>query len=559
MSEPETQHGTGRIGAQLLVEHLEAQGVEHIFAIPGAKIDRLLDVLHGAKPRLTVCRHEQNAGLIASGIGRMTGRAGVCLVTSGPGCSNLVTALATATYEGDPVVALGGAVPLAARHKLTHQTLDTVNLFRPVTKLSIEIDSGQTVSEVLAGAFRAAESGRPGAAFVSLPADIMEGPTSTANLAPSRPPRLGPGDAETIAEAARLINGASRPVLLLGMLASDPLHAAAVRRLLKAAPLPVTCTFQGAGVVSRELLGCFAGRVGLFHNTPADEVLDAADVVVTVGFNPIEYDPSAWNRGASRPIVHLDVVPAEIDADYRPAVEVIGDVADSIDALIPQLRPTPSLEGHAALDAVAKLVAATRAKAATLDGTPIHPLRLIHELQEILTDDMTVICDVGSIYIWMCRHFYAYQPRRFLASNGQQTMGVALPWAIAACLVRPGEKVVSMSGDGAFLMSAMELETAVRLKCNLVHLVWRDGSFDMVKIQQLAKYGRETAVELGPVDVLKYAEAFGATGLAIRTPADIAPTLRRALEIPGPVLIDVPVDYSDNASLVRAVRADAVA
>ncbi|WP_165224714.1 acetolactate synthase AlsS [Aquisphaera insulae] len=558
MSEPEKQDDRARIGAQLLADHLEAQGVEHILTIPGAKIDRLLDVLHGAKPRLIVCRHEQNAGLIASGIGRMTGRAGVCLVTSGPGCSNLVTALATATYEGDPVVALGGAVPLASRHKLTHQTMDTVNLFRPVTKLSTEIDSGQTVSEVLSGAFRAAESGRPGAAFVSLPADVMEGPTSAALLAPSRPPRLGPGDAETLAEAARLIDGASRPVLLLGMLASDPRNAEAVRRLLKAVPLPVACTFQGAGVVARDLLSCFAGRVGLFHNTPADGVLDAADVVVTVGFNPIEYDPSAWNHGARRPIVHLDVIPAEIDADYRPAVEVIGDIADSLDALAPLLRSAPRPHDHSGLDAVARLVAATRARAATLDGTPIHPLRLIHELQEILTDDMTVICDVGSIYIWMCRYFYAYEPRRFLASNGQQTMGVALPWAIAACLVRPGEKVVSMSGDGAFLMSSMEMETAVRLGCNLVHLVWRDGFLDMVKIQQLAKYGRATAVELGPVDVVRYAESFGATGLSIKTPADIAPTLRRALEIPGPVLIDVPVDYRDNPELVRAMRSDVV-
>ena len=213
---------TTRTGAELLVEHLEAQGVEYIFTIPGAKIDKILDALIGARPQVVVCRHEQNAALIAAGIGRMTGKAGVCLVTSGPGCSNLVTGLATATYEGDPVVALGGAVPVASRLKLTHQTLDTVNLFRPVTKLSAEIDSGQAISEVLSTAFRAAESGRPGAAFVSLPSDVMAGPTSAAMLAPARPARLGPGDAETLADAARLINQAKCPVLLLGMLASEP-------------------------------------------------------------------------------------------------------------------------------------------------------------------------------------------------------------------------------------------------------------------------------------------------------------------------------------------------
>lgn len=238
-------------GTALLVQHLEAQGVEHIFTIPGAKIDRVLDALVESRCRVTVCRHEQNAALIAAGIGRMTGKAGVCLVTSGPGCSNLVTGLATATSEGDPVVALGGAVPVASRHKLTHQTLDTVSLFRPVTKLSIEIDSGQAISEVLSSAFRAAESGRPGAAFVSLPADVMNGPTRAALLAPAHPARLGPGDPETIREAARLIDQAHCPVLLLGMLASEPKNAAAVRRLLAATPLPVVCTFQGAGVIAR--------------------------------------------------------------------------------------------------------------------------------------------------------------------------------------------------------------------------------------------------------------------------------------------------------------------
>jgi acetolactate synthase-1/2/3 large subunit len=545
-------------GAELLVQHLEAQGVEFVFTIPGAKIDRILDALIGARPRVIVCRHEQNAALIAGGIGRMTGKAGVCLVTSGPGCSNLVTGLATATSEGDPVVALGGAVPVASRLKLTHQTLDAVNLFRPVTKFSAEIDSGEAISEILSSAFRAAESGRPGAAFVSLPSDVMGQPTTAALLAPAVPARLGPGDAETIADAARLINGARCPVLLLGMLASEPRNAAAVRRLLARAPLPVVCTFQGAGVISRDLLACFAGRVGLFHNTPADQLLDAADVVATIGFNPIEYDPDLWNRANPRPIVHLDVLPAEIDAHYRPAVEVIGDIADSLDGLAPALRPQVALESLGTLQEVSRTMAAVKAGAASRNGFPIHPLRLIHELQELLDDDTTVICDVGSIYIWMCRYFYAFEPRHFLASNGQQTMGVALPWAIAACLVRPGRRVISMSGDGAFLMSAMELETAVRLGCHFVHLVWRDGFYDMVRIQQQARYGRETAVALGPVDVVKYAEAFGATGLAIRSADEIGPTLRQALELPGPVLIDVPIDYRDNATLVQTVRAESV-
>jgi acetolactate synthase-1/2/3 large subunit len=550
---------TARSGAELLVRHLEAQSVEYIFTVPGAKIDRILDCLIDARPQVVVCRHEQNAALIAAGIGRMTGKAGVCLVTSGPGCSNLVTGLATATSEGDPVVALGGAVPRASRLKLTHQTMDTVSLFRPVTKFSAEIDSSHAISEVLSSAFRAAESGRPGAAFISLPADVMTGQTTAAMLAPAHPPSLGPGDPQAIREAARLVNQARCPVLVLGMLASEPLNTTAIRQLLAQSPLPVVCTFQGAGVIARELLPCFAGRVGLFHNTPADQLLDAADLVVTMGFNPIEYDPDAWNRGNTRPIVHIDVVPAQIDAEYRPTVEVIGDIADSLSELQPQLQPQVRLEALDVLRAAAQGAAVVQERAATHNKMPVHPLRIIHELQNLLTDDMTVICDVGSIYIWMCRYFFMFQPRRFLASNGQQTMGVALPWAIAACLVRPGEKVISMSGDGAFLMSAMELETAVRLKCNFVHMVWRDGFYDMVRIQQQAKYGRETAVALGPVDVVKYAEAFGATGLVIRDADELAPVLRKALETPGPVLIDIPIDYRNNPTLIEAMRSEVVA
>ena len=283
----------------------------------------------------------------------------------------------------------------------------------------------------------------------------MSGPTTAAMLAPARPAPLGPGDSETITEAVHLINQAQCPVLLLGMLASEPRNAAAVRRLLASTPLPVVCTFQGAGVVARELISCFAGRVGLFHNTPADQLLDTSDLVITVGFNPIEYDAEVWNRGNARAIVHVDVLPAEIDAEYRPSVEIIGDIADSLGLLQAQLQPQVRLETLDVLSEVSRSLAATKDQGAAQTGMPIHPLRLIHELQSLLTDDMTVICDVGSIYIWMCRYFYMFQPRRFLASNGQQTMGVALPWAIAACLVRPGEKVISMSGDGAFLMSAM--------------------------------------------------------------------------------------------------------
>ncbi len=279
---------------------------------------------------------------------------------------------------------------------------------------------------------------------------------------------------------------------------------------------------------------------------------------MTIGFNPIEYDPILWNHGKKRTIIHIDSTLAEMDVDYWPTVELVGDTVATVTALAAQLAPRPALNQIAELGAAGPALDEVKGQGTQHNGSPVHPLRLIHELQEMLPDDATVLCDVGSIYMWMSRYFFSFQPRHFLTSNGQQTLSVALPWAIAASLVRPGKPILSMSGDGGFLFSAQELETAVRLKCDFVHLVWTDGFYDMVKIQQDPKYGRHTAVELGPIDVVKYAEAFGATGMRINSPAEIAPTLRKAFETAGPVLIDMPVDYRDNPMLFQTVQAGAV-
>jgi acetolactate synthase-1/2/3 large subunit len=562
MSLPTTAPGT-RTGAELLVRSLEAQGVDYVFGIPGAKIDKVFDALHDSRIKTVVCRHEQNAAFIAGGIGRMTGKSGVVLVTSGPGCSNLVTGLATANSEGDPVVAIGGAVPLANRLKQVHQSMDTVSLFRPITKFSAEIDSGWAVSEVVANAFRAAECGRGGAAFISAPQDIMEGTADADVLTPVAPTTSGAADTEAIAQAAALINSARQPVVLLGLLASQPRAAQAVRALLAETKLPVVCTFQGAGVVPRELFDYFGGRVGLFHTQPADQLLDAADLVVTIGYNPVEYEPGLWNRGRSRLIVHIDAVGSDVDRDYRPEVELTGDVANTLRALAGQLGPKPSPLTRASptaqlLDEIARDRAQFAQRAAAMNGVPIHPMRLVYELQRALSDDTTLCLDMGSFHIWLARHLYSFRPRQVLISNGQQTLGVGLPWAIAACLVRPGQKAISISGDGGFLFSVGELETAVRLGCNLVHLLWIDGAYDMVRFQEVAKYGRASGVEFGPVDVVRLAESFGARGMMIRQPEEIATTLKRALEMAGPVVVGIPVDYRDNHRLMEIVHPSAL-
>jgi acetolactate synthase-1/2/3 large subunit len=543
-------------GAELVVRHLEAQGVRHVFGVPGAKIDRVYDALLDSRIQTVVCRHEQNASFIAQGIGRLTGKAGVCLVTSGPGTTNLVTGFATATSEGSPVVGLGGVVPRAARLKQTHQSLDTATLFRPVAKFSAEVTSEEAIGEVLANAFRAAESLRPGAAFVALPSDVMAAAAPETVLTPINPVRLGPGPSEAVAEAASLLGKAQRPVLLLGMLASEPRAALAIRALLQAASLPAVTTFQATGIVGRELLPLYAGRVGLFHNQPADRLLDAADLVLTIGYDPIEYDQAAWNRGHSRNIVHIDAVPCDIDAAYKPAIEIIGDIADTVNSLTAQLgsptRPNPALRS------VVDEMAMIREKGAKEAGVPIHPLRLIADLQAVVADDVTLCLDMGSFHIWIARYLQVFRPRQMVISNGQQTLGVALPWAIAACLVRPSDKVISISGDGGFHYSSVELETAVRLKCHFVHIIWRDGFYDMVRFQEEMKYGRCSGVEFGPIDTVRFAESMGARGFAIERAEDFAPTLRKAMELPGPVLIDVPVDYSHNKALGQQVLSQAL-
>jgi acetolactate synthase I/II/III large subunit len=542
-------------GADIVVKTLEQHDVKWVFGVPGAKIDKVFDTLVDSSIQTVVCRHEQNAAFIAGGIGRMTGRAGIAITTSGPGVSNLVTGLATANTEGDPVLALGGAVPLADRLKKIHQTMDSMSICKPVTKYSAEVDSSDSIAEVLTNAFRSAESDRPGAAYVSLPMDIMVAPAKCDVLIPPTHSAPGPADSAAIIEAARLINLAKRPVVLLGLLASKPENVTAIHELIESGKLPVVGTFQAAGAISITLFSSFGGRVGQTNNQPADEILAAGDLIITIGYDPVEYWPSIWNKGNMRRIVHLDVLPADIDNSYSPTVELIGDIATTIRLLTPLVsHSTPDSSIKRLLARIAEDRQELARSSAALNGTPVHPLRLISELQNILTPDTTLCLDMGSFHLWMARHLYSFRARQVLISNGQQTLGVALPWAIAATLVRPSEKVLSISGDGGFLFSAMELETAVRLKSHLIHMIWIDGTYDMVAVQEEKKYGRPSGTSFGSVDPVKYAEAFGAHGFMIQSPEQISSVLKQAFDTPGPVLIGVNVDYRDNHKLFEQVK-----
>lgn len=549
-------------GADLIVDSLINHDVKYVFGIPGAKIDRVFDTLEDKGPELIVARHEQNATFMAQAVGRITGEPGVVIATSGPGISNLATGLVTATDEGDAVLAIGGQVKRGDLLKRAHQSMNNVAMLEPITKYSAEVHDPNTLSETVANAYRLAKSGKPGASFISIPQDVTDSPVSVKAIKPLSAPKLGSASVLDINYLAQAINNAVLPVLLLGNGASSEGVTAAVRRLLDAVKLPVVETFQGAGIVSRELEDeTFFGRVGLFRNQPGDMLLKRADLVIAIGYDPIEYEARNWNAEISARIIVIDVEQAEIDTYFQPERELIGDMAHTLYLLLPAIKgyelPEGSKEYLKGLRNNIENISDVKFDRDSAHGL-VHPLDLIDVLQENTTDDMTVTVDVGSHYIWMARYFKSYEARHLLFSNGMQTLGVALPWAISAALLRPNTKVISVSGDGGFLFSAQELETAVRLHLPIVHIIWNDGKYNMVEFQEEMKYGRSSGVDFGPVDFVKYAESFGAKGYRVDSKDSFEETLKQALidAENGPVLIDVPIDYKDNVTLGETILPD---
>ena len=551
-----------RYGADAIIDSLVNHDVKYVFGVPGAKIDRVFEKLeHPTKekaPQLIITRHEQNAAFMAQGIGRITGKPGVVLTTSGPGVSNLATGLVTATAEGDPVLAISGQVQRTDLLRLTHQSMDNVALLAPVTKYAAEVQEPENISEVIANAYQEAEAAKQGASFVSVPQDVTDSEVKTAPIAPMPAPVLGPASPVESTLLAQRIKTAKLPVLLLGMRASDPETTKSIRNLVEETHLPVVETFQGAGIIPRELEDDFFGRVGLFRNQPGDQLLKHADLVITVGYDPIEYEPRNWNNEGDANIIVIDSMRAEVDKNFQPERELVGDISQTLDFLLPYMKgfklPESSREYLDGLQEKLKL--RDEPPAITENQVTSHPLSIIQALQDRVTDDMTVSVDVGSFYIWMARHFRSYNPRHLLFSNGMQTLGVALPWAISAALVRPNTQIVSVSGDGGFLFSSQDLETAVRLGLNIVHIIWNDGHYDMVKFQEELKYGKSAGVNFGSVDFVKYAESFGATGLRVEKAQDLEKVLDQAFATEGPVVVDIPVDYSDNKELGKQILED---
>ena len=411
------------------------------------------------------------------------------------------------------------------------------------------------MSELITNAFREAQQEPRGAAAVMVPADVAGSETSAPLLEFPDPAPLGPASQALVEKAKERIENAKLPVLLVGMRGAGESAVRELRQLVKTTNLPVVETFQGAGVISRELENNFLGRVGLFKNQPGDVLLNKADLIISVGYDSVEYDPRVWNFNGQHDIIHIDSIQADIDTHYRPNLELVGDISGTLHELNSVMDPIDVEETERSfIDRRLEALARTQrqgAEQATSDSG-VNPARLVLTLRELITDDKTTVAaDIGTHSIYLARYFRTYEPRTLLFSNGQQTLGVALPWAIAAALVNRDHPVVSVSGDGGFLYSAQELETATRLGLHLVHVIMRDNSYDMVKFQQENKFGRPSAVELGDYDAVKYAEAFGAKGYRVHTLEDFSTAFSQAMEDDGVSIVDVSVDYTDSVSLAQ--------
>ncbi|HEU4673332.1 MAG TPA: acetolactate synthase large subunit [Candidatus Limnocylindrales bacterium] len=561
-----------RTGADLLVECLEAEGVEYVFSVPGEETLDVLDSLsRSASIRHVTTRHEQGAAFMADVYGRLTGRPGVAMATLGPGATNLVTGVADAFLDHAPLVAITGQTGIDKLHKEAHQFVDVVAMLAPVTKWNTRVQRSESIPEIVRKAFRRASLEKPGPTHVELPEDIA----ATAVPAESELRPLGrsrvyfpePTD-EAIDHAARLIAASERPIILAGNGVLRRRASGQLRALARGLHVPVAVTFMGKGAVDdRSHLSLMA--VGLQARDHVLTGFDRSDLVISVGYDPVEYAPARWNPDGRKRIVHLDTTPAEVDAAYQPEVELVGDIDGSLERLLVALLPL----GIGGRDAAARhesreiLVNADLrmslldelAGAAADERWPISPQRAIADLRTALAPEDIVVSDVGAHKIWVARLFQAYEPNTVIISNGFASMGIALPGAIAAALVHPDRHVVALCGDGGFLMNSQELETARRVGARICVVVWRDDGYGLIDWKQRNEFGRPFGVEFGNPDFVAYAASFGIPGFRAGTAAELLPALRRALDTDGPSLVEVPIDYAENLRLTERLGAIAMA
>ena len=520
--------------------------VEHIFGIPGEETLDLNEALDRSE-RITFVptRHEQGAAFMADAYGRLTGDPGVCLATLGPGATNLATGIGDANLDNAPLVALSGQIDLAGMHKETHQFIDTVDMLRPMTKWNTRVHDPRMISEAVRKAFSTAAAEKPGATHLELPADVM-GTSIVGRPMPPGPETLAEADPVSLLRAVEALQAAETPVMLVGNGVVRQRAAQALRAFCEETGLHVITTFMGKGVVDAAS-DQFLFTAGLRAQNYPQGLMGRADLVVCVGYDMIEWPPSAWNPDGRQKIVCIDTVPPEIDAHYVPEVQLIGDVS----------RILYQLAGLVQGKSIAhpKTRPYRRAFSALLDtgsddDLPVKPQRVLRDLRAALAPKDVLVSHVGAHKFWVARFWEAREPNTVLISNGFAAMGFGLPAAMAAALVGRGRgKVVCITGDGGFLMNVQELETAKRLRLPFVILVWSDGGHGLIEMHQRRKFGHVAGTRFGNPDLVGLAHAFGVDGVRVERAGDLPAILAKALDSSGPAVVDIPIDYAENDKL----------
>ena len=537
--------------ADLLVRCLEQEGVTVVFGIPGEENIGLVDALARSPIRYVLVRHEQAASFMAEIYGRLTGRAGVCSATLGPGAINLLLGVADATTNSSPVVAVSAQVGLNRIYKESHQSVDLVSMFAPVTKWADVVLTPGAVPEMVRKAFKLAQTERPGAVYLAVPEDVeaMGVPEGFAPLNLNIP-RPDEPSASQIERAAAVLNGARQPVVLAGHGAARAGAAGALRRFSERLGLPVATTFHGKGVFPDDHPHAL-GAVGFMRHDYVNFGFDEADVIVAVGYELQEFDPARINPGRDKRIVHLSRFPAEVDASYDVEVGVQADISATLDALAAATtrRWQPGTSG----ERIRTLLAAELARGAADDSFPLKPQRIVADTRAALGRGDIVLADTGAVKMWMARLYPAYEPNTCLTSNGLSAMAFALPGAIGARLAAPGRRVLAAAGDGAFLMNSQEIETAVRERIPLTVLIWQDDAYGLIRWKMDLELGRDVATGFSNPDFAAYAESFGARGYRVSSAGDLLPALTEALAADTVSVIACPVDYSENLRLTGAL------
>ncbi len=539
--------------AELLVRCLENEGVKYIFGIPGEENLDVMQALRNSSIQFITTRHEQGAAFMADVYGRLTGKAGVCLSTLGPGATNLVTGVADANSDGAPLVAITGQVDTNRMHITSHQFLDLVQMFTPITKRSKQIVRPDSINEIVRIAFKYAESEKPGAAHIDLPNDIAKLPVpEDPNVMPMRHTAVhqeltGVADVE---KAAGLIFQAEHPVILAGHSAVRAHAAEALTKFAEQLKIPVINTMMAKGIIPMDNRYSM-GTMGIPQRDFQNVMLDNSDLVIAVGYDIVEFSPSKWNRTQNHKIIHLDVRSAHIHSLYQPQVQVVGDISDSLEKIAVRCHRENEPELFFRLK---ELMLEDYSAVESDDGFPIKPQRVLHDIRQVLGQEDILISDVGAHKMWIGRQYNCYHPNTCIISNGFASMGISVPGAIAAKLIYPEKKVLAVSGDGGFMMNCQEMETALRIGVPIVVMIFNDSGYGLIRWKQEDHFGSSCFTDFTNPDFVKFAESMGAKGYRIQSAEEIIPVLEDAFSQNVPCIIDCPIDYSENTRLSERLQ-----